>query len=166
MYVVMCEEKEREASRLKGTWKSVPLIAWLTGKPPIVALSLLPYSPQCLHTPIIAMIGGGNELRVAAASFPCSVGDQTWGRQEGRPGRPEAAAAPVEELAKSLQGVEVFDLRGKAVPVVDLWKDMNFLSCFGRLIVYETIDAGCLQLRSAAANGCEEEKNEQGVGIS
>ncbi|EEC83156.1 hypothetical protein OsI_28369 [Oryza sativa Indica Group] len=134
MYVVMCEEKEREASRLKGTWKSVPLIAWLTGKPPIVALSLLPYSPQCLHTPIIAMIG--------------------------RPGRPEAAAAPVEELAKSLQGVEVFDLRGKAVPVVDLWKDMNFLSCFGRLIVYETIDAGCLQLRSTAANGCEEEKNE------
>uniref|UniRef100_A0A0E0EJJ1 Uncharacterized protein n=1 Tax=Oryza meridionalis TaxID=40149 RepID=A0A0E0EJJ1_9ORYZ len=61
---------------------------------------------------------------------------------KGRPGRPEAAAAPVEELAKS----DVFDLRGKAVPVVDLWKDRNFLSCFGRLIVFETIDAGCLQV--------------------
>uniref|UniRef100_A0A0D3GXU4 Uncharacterized protein n=1 Tax=Oryza barthii TaxID=65489 RepID=A0A0D3GXU4_9ORYZ len=23
---------------------------------------------------------------------------------------------------------------------------MNFLSCFGRLIVFETIDAGCLQV--------------------
>uniref|UniRef100_A0A0D3H581 Uncharacterized protein n=1 Tax=Oryza barthii TaxID=65489 RepID=A0A0D3H581_9ORYZ len=30
----------------------------------------------------------------------------------------EAAAAPVEELAKSLQGVELFDLRGKAVPLL------------------------------------------------
>uniref|UniRef100_A0A0E0N753 Uncharacterized protein n=1 Tax=Oryza rufipogon TaxID=4529 RepID=A0A0E0N753_ORYRU len=58
----------------------------------------------------------------------------------------EAAAAPVKELAKSLQGVELFDLRGKAVPVVDLWKDRNFLSCFGRLIVFETIDDGCLHV--------------------
>uniref|UniRef100_A0A0E0R1C0 Uncharacterized protein n=1 Tax=Oryza rufipogon TaxID=4529 RepID=A0A0E0R1C0_ORYRU len=61
----------------------------------------------------------------------------------------EAAAAPVEELAKSLQGVqgvEVFDLRGKAVPAVDLWKDRNFLSCFVRLIVFETIDDGCLHV--------------------
>ncbi len=61
----------------------------------------------------------------------------------------EAAAASVEELAKSLQGVqgvEVFDLRGKAVPVVDLWKDRNFLSCFVRLIVFETIDDGCLHV--------------------
>uniref|UniRef100_A0A0D3EY74 Uncharacterized protein n=1 Tax=Oryza barthii TaxID=65489 RepID=A0A0D3EY74_9ORYZ len=58
----------------------------------------------------------------------------------------EAAAAPVEELAKSLQGVELFDLRGKAVPVVDLWKDRNFLSSFGRLIVFETIDDGCLHV--------------------
>uniref|UniRef100_I1NUV8 Uncharacterized protein n=1 Tax=Oryza glaberrima TaxID=4538 RepID=I1NUV8_ORYGL len=100
----------------------------------------------------------------------------------------EAAAAPVEELAKSLQGVELFDLRGKAVPVVDLWKDRNFLSCFGRLIVFETIDDGCLhvcalpfhlqkhkmfsfstfaapppsqQLRAAASDR-EEEKNDQG----
>jgi meiotic recombination protein SPO11 len=58
----------------------------------------------------------------------------------------EAAAAPVKELAKSLQGVELFNLRGKAVPVVDLWKDRNFLSCFGRLIVFETIDDGCLHV--------------------
>uniref|UniRef100_A0A0D9YTW0 Uncharacterized protein n=1 Tax=Oryza glumipatula TaxID=40148 RepID=A0A0D9YTW0_9ORYZ len=67
-------------------------------------------------------------------------------RRTGRLGRPEAATAPVEELTKSLHGVEVFDLRGKAVPVVDLWKDMEFLSCFGRLIVFETIDASCLQV--------------------
>uniref|UniRef100_A0A0E0NGL6 Uncharacterized protein n=1 Tax=Oryza rufipogon TaxID=4529 RepID=A0A0E0NGL6_ORYRU len=60
-------------------------------------------------------------------------------RRTGRLGRPEVAAAPVEELAKSLHGLEVFDLRGKA-------KDRKFLSCFGRLIVFETIDAGCLQV--------------------
>jgi meiotic recombination protein SPO11 len=48
----------------------------------------------------------------------------------GRAG--EAAAAPVEGLAKSLQGVEVFDLSGKAVPVVDLWKDRKAIVAFAR----------------------------------
>ncbi|KAG8063833.1 hypothetical protein GUJ93_ZPchr0003g18090 [Zizania palustris] len=44
----------------------------------------------------------------------------------------EAAAAPVDGLAKSLQGVEVFDLSGKAVPIVDLWKDRKAVVAFAR----------------------------------
>lgn len=44
----------------------------------------------------------------------------------------EAAAAPVEGLARSLQGVEVFDLSGKAVPIVDLWKDRKAVVAFAR----------------------------------
>lgn len=33
---------------------------------------------------------------------------------------------------RSLQGVEVFDLSGKAVPVVDLWKDRKAVVAFAR----------------------------------
>ncbi|KAF0903938.1 hypothetical protein E2562_030077 [Oryza meyeriana var. granulata] len=44
----------------------------------------------------------------------------------------EAAAAPVDGLAKSLQGVEVVDLSGKAVPIVDLWKDRKAVVAFAR----------------------------------
>uniref|UniRef100_A0A0E0KC82 Thioredoxin domain-containing protein n=1 Tax=Oryza punctata TaxID=4537 RepID=A0A0E0KC82_ORYPU len=43
-----------------------------------------------------------------------------------------AAAAAADGLAKSLQGVEVFDLSGKAVPVVDLWKDRKAVVAFAR----------------------------------
>jgi hypothetical protein len=44
----------------------------------------------------------------------------------------EAAEAPAEGLARSLQRVEVFDLSGKAVPVVDLWKDRKAVVAFAR----------------------------------
>jgi hypothetical protein len=44
----------------------------------------------------------------------------------------EAAEAPAEGLARSLQGVEVFDLSGKAVPVVDLWKGRKAVVAFAR----------------------------------
>ncbi|KAK3151276.1 hypothetical protein QOZ80_3AG0243870 [Eleusine coracana subsp. coracana] len=43
-----------------------------------------------------------------------------------------AEAAPAEGLATKLQGVEVFDLSGKAVPVVDLWKDRKAVVAFAR----------------------------------
>jgi meiotic recombination protein SPO11 len=44
----------------------------------------------------------------------------------------EAAEAPAEGLARSLQGVEVFDLSGKAVPVVELWRDRKAVVAFAR----------------------------------
>ncbi|KAM0857894.1 hypothetical protein ACQ4PT_048175 [Festuca glaucescens] len=44
----------------------------------------------------------------------------------------EAAEAPAEGLARSLQGVEVFDLSGNAVPVVDLWRDRKAVVAFAR----------------------------------
>ncbi|WVZ56542.1 hypothetical protein U9M48_007053 [Paspalum notatum var. saurae] len=43
-----------------------------------------------------------------------------------------AEAAPAEGLAQKLQGVEVFDLSGKAVPIVDLWKDRKAVVAFAR----------------------------------
>uniref|UniRef100_A0A0A9GQN6 Thioredoxin-like protein AAED1, chloroplastic n=1 Tax=Arundo donax TaxID=35708 RepID=A0A0A9GQN6_ARUDO len=43
-----------------------------------------------------------------------------------------AEAAPMEGLTRKLQGVEVFDLSGKAVPVVDLWKDRKAVVAFAR----------------------------------
>jgi hypothetical protein len=43
-----------------------------------------------------------------------------------------AEAAPAEGLASKLQGVEVFDLSGKAVPIVDLWKDRKAVVAFAR----------------------------------
>ncbi|KAL6644857.1 hypothetical protein ACP70R_016465 [Stipagrostis hirtigluma subsp. patula] len=43
-----------------------------------------------------------------------------------------AEAAPAEGLARKLQGVEVLDLSGKAVPIVDLWKDRKAVVAFAR----------------------------------
>jgi hypothetical protein len=43
-----------------------------------------------------------------------------------------AEAAPAEELARKVQGVEVFDLSSKAVPIVDLWKDRKAVVAFAR----------------------------------
>ncbi|KAM0875613.1 hypothetical protein ACQ4PT_036718 [Festuca glaucescens] len=60
-------------------------------------------------------------LPAAAAAKPGAIGSAA-----------EAAEAPAEGLARSLQGVEVFDLSGKAVPVVDLWKDRKAVVAFAR----------------------------------
>ncbi|CAM0872626.1 unnamed protein product [Alopecurus aequalis] len=60
-------------------------------------------------------------LPAAAAAKPGAIGSTA-----------EAAEAPAEGLARSLQGVEVFDLSGKAVPVVDLWKDRKAVVAFAR----------------------------------
>ena len=43
-----------------------------------------------------------------------------------------AEAAPAGALSQKLQGVEVFDLSGKAVPIVDLWKDRKAVIAFAR----------------------------------
>ncbi|XP_066395116.1 uncharacterized protein [Miscanthus floridulus] len=43
-----------------------------------------------------------------------------------------AEAAPAEGLVQKLQGVEVFDLNGKAVPIVDLWKERKAVVAFAR----------------------------------
>jgi hypothetical protein len=43
-----------------------------------------------------------------------------------------AEAAPSEGLAQKLQGVDVFDLSGKAVPIVDLWKERKAVVAFAR----------------------------------
>ncbi|XP_062215977.1 thioredoxin-like protein AAED1, chloroplastic isoform X2 [Phragmites australis] len=43
-----------------------------------------------------------------------------------------AEAPAVEGLTRKLQGVEVFDLSGKAVPIVDLWKDRKAVVAFAR----------------------------------
>lgn len=44
-----------------------------------------------------------------------------------------AEAPPTEEgLVQKLQGVEVFDLSGKAVPIVDLWKERKAVVAFAR----------------------------------
>ncbi|KAL6649715.1 hypothetical protein ACP70R_013939 [Stipagrostis hirtigluma subsp. patula] len=43
-----------------------------------------------------------------------------------------AEAAPAEGLASKLRGVEVLDLSGKAVPIVDLWKDRKAVVAFAR----------------------------------
>ncbi|CAD6203179.1 unnamed protein product [Miscanthus lutarioriparius] len=43
-----------------------------------------------------------------------------------------AEAAPTEGLVQKLQGVEVFDLSGKAVPIVDLWKERKAVIAFAR----------------------------------
>ncbi|XP_066384430.1 DNA topoisomerase 6 subunit A3-like [Miscanthus floridulus] len=43
-----------------------------------------------------------------------------------------AEAAPTEGLVQKLQGVEVFDLSGKAVPIVDLWKERKAVVAFAR----------------------------------
>ncbi|KAJ3699474.1 hypothetical protein LUZ61_003179 [Rhynchospora tenuis] len=37
-----------------------------------------------------------------------------------------------ESIVKSLEGVEVFDLSGKAVPIVDLWRDRKAVVAFAR----------------------------------
>jgi hypothetical protein len=43
-----------------------------------------------------------------------------------------AEAAPAEGLVQKLQGVEVFDLNGKAVSIVDLWKERKAVVAFAR----------------------------------
>jgi hypothetical protein len=43
-----------------------------------------------------------------------------------------AEAALSEGLAQKLQGVDVFDLSGKAVPIVDLWKERKAVVAFAR----------------------------------
>nr|AAG13518.1 hypothetical protein [Oryza sativa Japonica Group] len=123
----------------------VPHVATTSSRPATV-LSLLRARGQCgslLHPRRLCF-----SIAPVAAAKPEAVG--TTG---------EAAAAPVEELAKSLQGVqgvEVFDLRGKAVPAVDLWKDRNFLSFHlqkHKMFSYSTFAAPppSQQLRTAAA---------------
>nr|CAD1841964.1 unnamed protein product [Ananas comosus var. bracteatus] len=43
-----------------------------------------------------------------------------------------AAVASEEDLASSLKGVEVFDLTGKAIPIVNLWRDRRAVVAFAR----------------------------------
>lgn len=40
--------------------------------------------------------------------------------------------AATEGIATSLKGVEVFDLSGKAIPILDLWKDRKAVVAFAR----------------------------------
>lgn len=40
--------------------------------------------------------------------------------------------ASEEDLASSLKGVEVFDLTGKAIPIVNLWRDRRAVVAFAR----------------------------------
>lgn len=40
--------------------------------------------------------------------------------------------ADTEGIATSLKGVEVFDLSGKAIAIVDLWRDRKAVVAFAR----------------------------------
>nr|CAB3496273.1 unnamed protein product [Digitaria exilis] len=54
---------------------------------------------------------------------PCH---QAGSHRERRGGR------AAEGLAQKLQGVEVFDLSGEAVPIVDLWRNRKAVIAFAR----------------------------------
>jgi hypothetical protein len=43
-----------------------------------------------------------------------------------------SGTADTEGIATSLKGVEVFDLSGKAIPIVDLWRDRKAVVAFAR----------------------------------
>ncbi|CAN6295500.1 unnamed protein product [Urochloa humidicola] len=70
-----------------------------------------------------------------------------------------AEAAPAEGLVQKLQGVEVFDLSGKAVPVVDLWKDRKAVVAFARHF-------GCVLCRKRADLLAEKQDAMQAAGVA
>ncbi|RCV45324.1 hypothetical protein SETIT_9G444900v2 [Setaria italica] len=70
-----------------------------------------------------------------------------------------AEAAPAEGLAQKLQGVEVFDLSGKAVPIVDLWKDRKAVIAFARHF-------GCVLCRKRADLLAEKQDVMQAAGVA
>ncbi|CAN6320413.1 unnamed protein product [Urochloa humidicola] len=78
-----------------------------------------------------------------------------------RPGAIGSAteAAPAEGLVQKLQGVEVFDLSGKAVPVVDLWKDRKAVVAFARHF-------GCVLCRKRADLLAEKQDAMQAAGVA
>ncbi|OEL22081.1 Thioredoxin-like protein AAED1, chloroplastic [Dichanthelium oligosanthes] len=70
-----------------------------------------------------------------------------------------AEAAPAEGLAQKLQGVEVFDVSGKAVPIVDLWKDRKAVIAFARHF-------GCVLCRKRADLLAEKQDVMQAAGVA
>ncbi|CAL4913919.1 unnamed protein product [Urochloa decumbens] len=70
-----------------------------------------------------------------------------------------AEAAPAEGLVQKLQGVEVFDLSGKAVPVVDLWKDRKAVVAFARHF-------GCVLCQKRADLLAEKQDVMQAAGVA
>ncbi|PUZ41586.1 hypothetical protein GQ55_9G516600 [Panicum hallii var. hallii] len=70
-----------------------------------------------------------------------------------------AEAAPAEGLAQKLQGVEVFDLSGKAVPIVVLWKDRKAVIAFARHF-------GCVLCRKRADLLAEKQDVMQAAGVA
>ncbi|CAN6301294.1 unnamed protein product [Urochloa humidicola] len=70
-----------------------------------------------------------------------------------------AEAAPAEALVQKLQGVEVFNLSGKAVPVVDLWKDRKAVVAFARHF-------GCVLCRKRADLLAEKQDAMQAAGVA
>ncbi|VAI07057.1 hypothetical protein VPH35_073491 [Triticum aestivum] len=84
----------------------------------------------------------------AAATKPGAIGSAA-----------EAAAAPAEGLVGSLQGVEVFDLSGKAVPVADLWRDRKAVVAFARHF-------GCVLCRKRADLLAAKQEAMEAAGVS
>ncbi|XP_044375586.1 DNA topoisomerase 6 subunit A3 isoform X2 [Aegilops tauschii subsp. strangulata] len=84
----------------------------------------------------------------AAATKPGAIGSAA-----------EAAAAPAEGLVRSLQGVEVFDLSGKAVRVADLWKDRKAVVAFARHF-------GCVLCRKRADLLAAKQEAMEAAGVS
>ncbi|VAH89669.1 thioredoxin-like protein AAED1, chloroplastic [Triticum dicoccoides] len=84
----------------------------------------------------------------AAATKPGAIGSAA-----------EAAAAPAEGLVRSLQGVEVFDLNGKALPVADLWKDRKAVVAFARHF-------GCVLCRKRADLLAAKQEAMEAAGVS
>ncbi|CAM0145175.1 unnamed protein product [Urochloa decumbens] len=70
-----------------------------------------------------------------------------------------AEAAPAEGLVQKLQGVEVFDLSGKALPVVDLWKDRKAVVAFARHF-------GCVLCRKRADLLADKQDVMQAAGVA
>lgn len=70
-----------------------------------------------------------------------------------------AEAAPSEGLAQKLQGVDVFDLSGKAVPIVDLWKERKAVVAFARHF-------GCVLCRKRADLLAAKQDDMQAAGVA
>ncbi|NP_001354055.1 Thioredoxin-like protein AAED1, chloroplastic [Zea mays] len=70
-----------------------------------------------------------------------------------------AEAAPSEGLAQKLQGVDVFDLSGKTVPIVDLWKERKAVVAFARHF-------GCVLCRKRADLLAAKQDDMQAAGVA
>ncbi|KAF8718669.1 hypothetical protein HU200_024969 [Digitaria exilis] len=112
-------------------------------------------TPTCLQAR--GTVGGGVPFlyqrpvqRARSLLLPAAIGIAS---------RSAAEAASAEGLAQKLQGVEVLDLSGKAVPIVDLWRNRKAVIAFARHF-------GCVLCRKRADLLAEKQDVMQAAGVA